>query len=438
MNKTKQVLFHVALFLVTVSLLYAFLVLASAIPNEAIYSNMEKSALSYKEKEPFSFEDGEKLCGVSDNYADTILLNISWNIGKGDPVRSAIDTKYYDGQQLGESLGFYLALTDESIMPNKDYTRYPHGSAMFIRVLHLFTDVNGVKLIGFISVLFLAALCGLILVKYKHYGLCVAFVLSILFSGVLNIRLSLEYIPAFVVGFLMSFLYLVFERHGDAPMTYLSVVGGALIAFFDFLTVETVTLLLPLILVISVRTAEKRLGELNKNLILIAKCSVCWILSYVATFVSKWSLASIICGENKFVSAFESASERFSGSLDATVNVGGLLQVVLAPVANLSTLFGAAQRVELPRVVFVLLVCVMVLGSLFYLFKSENQNKNVTYLLMLLGSVVFLRYIVLNNHSYLHEFFTYRALISPIMAVFSAMILNMSFPENKKKRVKKK
>jgi len=42
-----------------------------------------------------------------------------------------------------------------------------------------------------------------------------------------------------------------------------------------------------------------------------------------------------------------------------------------------------------------------------------------------LGSVILVRYLVLNNHSYLHAFFTYRGMISLIMAMFSIVILNV-------------
>jgi len=48
--------------------------------------------------------------------------------------------------------------------------------------------------------------------------------------------------------------------------------------------------------------------------------------------------------------------------------------------------------------------------------------------------VVFLRYLVLNNHSYLHEFFTYRALAAPILALLLVLRLNTGLPEKRGRR----
>ena len=72
-------------------------------------------------------------------------------------------------------------------------------------------------------------------------------------------------------------------------------------------------------------------------------------------------------------------------------------------------------------------VSFLVLGSVFYLFHKKKGNGTAVRLMIPLGSVVLLRYMVLSNHSYLHEFFTYRALISPVLAVFLSLALSMDF-----------
>ena len=81
-----------------------------------------------------------------------------------------------------------------------------------------------------------------------------------------NIRLCMEYQPVFLVTFLLCPLYLAAERR-SISLTLLSAAGGCMAAFFDFLTAETVTLLLPLILVTAVRAKEKRLGTLRRELL---------------------------------------------------------------------------------------------------------------------------------------------------------------------------
>ena len=224
----------------------------------------------------------------------------------------------------------------------------------------------------------------------------------------------------------MCILYLILEQKGDIYLTCLSVAGGALTAFFDFLTTETITILVPLILVIAVRTKENRIGSFKDSFYLILKCSMLWLMAYGGTFIAKWALATIVTGENKFITALFSAGDRFGGALSSQGVTNPILQIILAPFANLTMLFGGEQRLDMPRVFICLVIVALILGSLVYLLGKKPVDKASVKLLTILGIVVFARYMLLSNHSYLHEFFTYRALISPIMAVFSVIALTIS------------
>lgn len=433
MKRQRQIALHFVAFIALLTIFWMLLMFSSCIPNTAIQKNMLESALQYKEQEPFSFGNGSKWNAISDNYADAILLNVSWNMGKGSPFISSLDTWYYDGETLGENAGLYLSVIEEEIELNNDYSRYWHGSAMLVRFMHLFTDVSGMKICGFAVILVLSFITIGILLKNRHWDLAVALLLSMAAVQIWNVRLSLEYQPSFILGFLFCILYLWMERKSNFYLTMLSVAGGVSIAFFDFLTTETVVLLLPLILVISVRASENRLGEFKDNVCMLATCGCCWLLSYVGTFFVKWTVASFVTGSNKFLIGLASAGERIAGSLPGEVDDNLFLLIPKSVVANLTMLFGGQNRIEWGRVFVGLLITVLILGSLLYLFYKKS-NPTATKLLAILGSVVILRFIILSNHSYLHEFFTYRALISPIMAVLAGAVLSMdvSFPTKKK------
>ena len=145
---------HTAVFAIVLFVLWLLLFLSALIPNDMIRDNMVRSADTYKEHSTYEFADGKKFSSVADYYADALWLNIAWNIGEGNSLKSVIQTDYYDGEGLGENAGLYLTIT-ENKAPNTDYTRYWHGTSMFIRLGHLFTDVEGIKLIGFIAFLLL-------------------------------------------------------------------------------------------------------------------------------------------------------------------------------------------------------------------------------------------------------------------------------------------
>ena len=412
-------------FIGTLLLSWTFLILSSCIPNEKIQENMLKSALAYAQEDAFSYCDGNKMNGVADNYADSIWLNVAWYMGKGNPILSTLDTQYFDGGEYGENIGLYLAVSEEGTQPNTDYTRYWHGTAGFIRILHLFTDVNGVKVIGFMAVLILAAVMILLLMRDKQYLLAAAFVLSLCLVKVWNIRFCMEYQPAFIIAFTLCILYFLFEKKGDRYLLFLSIAGGTLIAFFDFLTTETMTILLPLILVVTIRAKREVKLSFTENMYFVSSQGIAWVSAYAMCFLTKWSIASLLTGENKFMTAVRSVENRLNGVVSDGSEMSGLKQILAAPAANISILFGAQERIDVMLLIMgiFLIVSVSVMGI--FISFTDKKNKDTVYILLILGSVIIVRYLVLNNHSYMHSFFTYRGLISLFMALFSICILKL-------------
>lgn len=432
----KKILRNIGIFAAVLCLFWGLLVLTSMIPNESIKKNLQKSEEFYKSAEAFSFEQGKKMHTVSDNYADAILLNILWNIDSENPVLTSLDTKYCDGGDYGVNWGLHQALNGKQA--NCDYSRYWHGSVIFLRPLFLFTDVQGIKLIGLAVVLLLAVCNLLLLLKKKQYFVAASFAISLLCIHIWDVRLALEYLPAFLVSLTMCLLFLWLEEKGEDTLLMLSVISGVSIAFFDFLTSETLAILLPLILVVLVRWQDGRLGTFRENLTWMLHCICVWGISYVMTFLVKWTAASAATGENKFLSAIRSAGVRFAGTSQEE-NLPLLQQIPYAVFANLSTLFGGEKRVDFGNILIGLLVAVLIFGGGYYLLHGKEKQKDVTCTVLVLGAVPYLRYLVLNNHSYLHEFFTYRAQAVTVIALCAVVWCNRE-PRifTQKKQVKKK
>lgn len=436
----KKILIHLGAFAAAIAVLWGALILTLLIPKEKIYDNMLKSAKSYGSLPAYSFENGKHMNAVADNYADVILLNIIWCMDSSDPVRSSLDTKYYDGGEAGVNWGLYAAVNGES--PNTDYTRYWHGSAVFIRPMLLFTDVKGIKAIGFSAVLLLAGAVCFLLIRRRQYFGTAAFVFSLLCVQFYNIRLSMEYIPMFALCLVMCILFICLEKKGTAFLTVLSVICGAGAAFFDFLTAETLTILLPLILVFIIRKQENRLGTLGENAVLSAKCGIGWGAAYAGSFLAKWLLACAFTGENKVAAALSSAEMRMSGEAE---ELPFFKQLLLAPIANISTMFGGESRVDVGKTVVGLIISAVVFGGIYLIFGRKPFDRNFAVILLILGAVPYLRYMVLSNHSYLHEFFTYRAQAASVLALCAVVWFGTKLspaPNNgkisRKKAVKRK
>ena len=422
------ILRRIAVFAAVLLALWAALVAAAAIPNERIYDNMYESALFFKDHAPYVNESQLRL--VQDNYADVILLNVTWNMGS-DPFVSTLNSAYYDGDDgttdYGENWGFYCTLAGTP--PNKDYSRYWHGMAALIRPFMLFTDIDGIKLIGTITAFVLLAVNTALLITKRQYFAAGALVAALMCVHVWNIGISLEYQPAVLVTLALLPLYILFEKN-DGALSIFAVISGVMIAFFDFLTCETLTILIPLLIVFIMRKQDNRLPEFKDCFLLTMKCGTAWFLSYSGAYIVKWSAASLVTGENKFAAALTSVEERLIGEAEELAPVA---QFFLAPLANISTLFGGYDRVSWGNIAVGLIISAVVLGSVFYLFRSrEKYDRSFSLIMLILGALPFVRFFVLNNHSYLHEFFTYRALASTILALFAMLWYSLEFRPKKK------
>jgi len=423
MKQYRHYIMYIAVFAGLILSLYLLLVLSATVPNAAIRSNMLRSAQSYANEKRYEFTDDGLFQNVTDNHADQMWLNIAWNMDGGNPFVSALDTDYYDGEDYGPSIGLYLSVS-RGLEANASYTRYWHGTAGLIRMLHLVTDIQGIKTIGMLCLLLLLWRTLRLLMCGIHWELGLCLLVSLFCVQVWNLRLSTEYFPCFLICFGMCPAFLKLERKGDFYVKLLSVISGTLTAFFDFLTTETVTILIPLILVLAIRSRERRLGSPRDVARFLLHCLLCWGLAYLGAFVVKWTAVSLATGSNHFLTALESADRRING-----IVIAGQVQqrpgILMAITANLSVLFEGTSRAEYGLVLSGLVVAVLLLLLIFRMNQVRQTFHPGTFFLLLLGSIVLIRYSVLANHSYMHAFFTYRALSGTILAILAAMVINL-------------
>ena len=76
----------------------------------------------------------------------------------------------------------------------------------------------------------------------------------------------------------------------------------------------------------------------------------------------------------------------------------------------------------------------LIFVSVWYLLRADTGHRNAALLILALGMLVPLRYIVMNNHSFLHSFFTYRALASTLLAAMAALWLSIRVGGKQPKR----
>lgn len=434
----KKIITYLVTFVFTLGVLFGALTATSKVPNSKIKNNIAKSAIYFSDKDPYRFTYGNRMCYIEDNYADAILLGVIWNVKDVSPVKTSLDTKYNDGQidgeDYGEAYGLFMNTMDK-VEANTDYTRYWHGSMVFIRPLLMFTTIENIRNIGIGAIIILSLCLCFLLIKKKYYIPAIAFILSMIMIQFWTIRLSMEYEPMFILAILMSICFILLEKKGDNVIIILAIVSGTMTAFFDFLTTETLTILLPLLFVFMIREQDGRNEDFKKNLGLVIRGLSGWGIAYVGTFLTKWTLATIVTGEDKFKAAINSAGVRVNGSIEDE-KISKIETFLKAVPANISTLFNGCERVDWGMIFAGILALIMVFGGFFYIFRGNRFRKEFVWIALIIGGMPYLRYLLLSNHSYLHEFFTYRAQLTTLTALLAIILYNCEF--HSKKASKKK
>ena len=439
----KKVLLLPVVFVFFLSLQLLLLYAAAFIPNSAIEKHYKESADYLCEKQVFFNLNKDINASKIDRYADSILLNIAWNFDK--KLSAVLMDSYYYTDYQNENDNLHDAVYDGK-EANKQYMRYWHGSAGIVRLAHTVCNIKQMYIVGavLIGVLFFVLL--VLLVKRGLIGEAAAMTIGMIAVGVWYVPMSLEYLWTFIVMLIITFFAVHYSENDHALMIVL-MLSGMITNYLDFLTSETLTLLVPLILVCSIRlkrsgsiflgtladgskktevknTSEKssvkvsnnskmRKGSDNKkaDFIVLGKFCVVWGVGYAGAWIAKWLLTALCTGANVMPYISGHIEERLYG--DAS-GMGIIEYLVKAVARNIGCLFPLGFGA-----IGVIFAVIIIVGYLYvcYVYHGNNISGHSILIFALIGFVPIVRYLVLHNHSYLHYFFTYRALMVSVMAM---------------------
>lgn len=420
------ILWFVLLILVQLGCLIA----VACIPRTGIQHNLEESSALLNEHEVFFYASASNPASRIDRYADSILLNITYYYDSEHPVTSVLRSSYYHTDSENENANLQYALENHP-EPTLDYNRYWHGSIAILRPLLLIFNLKQIYILLGCSLLILTVLLILCLIRY-HYGrstiLC--FLAGLVMISVWYVPFSLEYIWTFLLMLLACILVTVLYEKGPRSLWLLLMSFGSLTAYFDFLTTETLTLLVPLALIL-IKAYQPASGRQSESVFHLTTFSdgirfslpacLLWLVSYVGTWSLKWGIGSLILHENLFRSALSQASFRLSGAIDITDQgvVDGTTMMLQAIPRNLYYLFPFSYLGQ--HAVPVICLTLFGIAFFYYMTRRGSHVNPLPLLLGLLACAPLLRYLILSNHSYIHCFFTYRALFATIFCIGTAV-----------------
>lgn len=423
----KTILLYPIIFISTVLVCLLFLLATTLIPQGAVRENVKAGAGYFYETPLFESAVGNLENFKRDNYADCITAGIAWHLGEGEPLRAVLEANYnfLPDENVNES--FYRQMQGENVN-TESYSRYWHGSAGIIRLLFLFTDIEGIRYTIAVIGLILNVAMVISLIRKKQVALCITYTIAfLLVNGVFALS-CLEYAFIFLLVPLITVFLITSKRmkeERNVAATFL--VAGMLTAFFDFLTAETLTFTVPFVIYfITVRSEEMmketKTAQRRKDWLFLLKSGICWCVGYVGMFLAKWGLSALVLGKDTFLASADLALERINGDVSLTLSSTGPkadLGQRLAGIfqRNLGCLYWSPQDIKISTVILITLIIVSVSGIFWYMMRKEKYEYDRAVLFTVVALVPYLRFLVVSNHAYIHYFFTYRAQLVTVMVL---------------------
>ncbi len=417
----KETLKYVGVFVTTLTILILLLVLSCTIPQEKIYQNSKLSADYMTENEvdfytPLLSNGKFKI----HNYADAIWLSMAYSTDTEHPLKSALEGKYYNEfDDKHYNIYFYRDGINLDKEANTYYYRYWHGIIMFLRpLLTIFTYMD----MRYMNVLFLTGLSFLlIIILHKKLGIkpAAAFAVAITMINFYAVPYCIEYVPMFYIMFISSIIVLLLKDR--QKISYLFLITGICSNFFDFLTVETVTLCVPLIIHFYGLYNSGEVENFMDCFKHFVKLCILWLSGYVFTWISKWLITALVLRINVMENVIESVEERSVGTV---LDLSFLEQIRNSIILNLREIFPFSITKTAMGMLLMVLAVLALLFSIWFLYRKPKIEP-ISKILILIALIPYIRYMVMSNHSYLHCWFTFRAQISSIMAVLLALTVNL-------------
>ena len=376
-----------------IALFFSLSTLSNTIPQSSIYDNAKES------KEYFSQHDTyPEVLNVSyftlDYFTDALMINIA-SSGDDEHILDTTLLNPYHSQSKGISEG----LNTQNSSDIEHYSRYWHGYLLVLKPLLIFYSYNQIRIINAIFLLLVTCYCFYLIYIKVGKRIAVSFIISLLLIAFPIVPLTFQFSTCFYIAFIATIILLKFPQltnTRDGSIIFFFIVGGAT-SYFDFLTTPQITLGFPLVAYL---IKENRFNKVKELLVL----GCIWALGYASIWVSKWLIAYILTGENVIMAAVEQAEYRTAGEYNT--------QCLNTPIKILSYI--------IPFITLFLL-CIYKKYTI-----GKKAVKDNLYLL-LLALFVPAWYLLLRNHSVVHYWFTWRAIVLTIFCILCFMSKTLNF-----------
>lgn len=392
-----------AVFGVTIGLLFLLLLGAYALPGGPVRAHLEPSARTIMQEGLYPSYFGFKLFQM-DNYTDTLMLMEAATADETGPVTAMMTNTAYNVdnfETLGEDLARYLEARAAGQNAPADlepfsYARYWHGYLIWLRPLLCLMPYSGVRVVQYL-VLFALFAAVLVLLR-RRCGLRAAvwFAISQLLVTFFWAPHQIQYFTCFAIAYAGCVWVLAKPRRSDALCLCLVALGVAT-SFCDLLVTPILTLGLPV--VCWLLEPQQRLRAGGRQCALMFGGCLCWGAGYGVAWALKWVLAGLVTGQNIIADAVHQIGVRTAADTWHGMELawGNIIQFVYSTLADHGLFWP-------------LVMLAVVLVAVFCLSVRSRAALGRAAPLALAAVLPLVWFAALRTHSIQHGWFTWRAL----------------------------
>lgn len=323
-----------------------------------------------------------------------------------------------DGQTDRLMLSNALRQEENSVFYNaldvSAYPRYWHGYLVLLRPLLCIFKYKYIKYLSMILCFLLLCAAYRKVCELTNTGVGVGMVLAFGMGNLICIPLLMQYMSMYYITILSVLAFCtLYKRNKNFDMGLFFLVVGSVTNFFDFLTTPLISLGFPLVLALIVCAKEEK-HRTRDCFWFGLKQSFLWAAGYGGTWLAKWCIASVVLQKNVLADAMENILYRTGGD----AQTGRLAAIG----ENLVMMFPK------PAVVVVLAV------ALVWLVLMKRGHAPASFVkkmlpLLCVACYPFVWYLVLSNHSQVHDYFTYRTLEVTVFAAVAFLSMCVRWRE---------
>ena len=412
-SSMKTLLKYLKIFAILLIIFVGFGIFACLLPSDNIRYNIRKSVQRGDLAEEYPLAVIQKENCKLDNFTDALILNEAYCMDKSNLLQSIflLRQSVYEQSQTNT---LRLLVYNNNYNLDNGYTRYWHGNTFLARCFMTVASYSHWRIFLYVLSSLLLLFTCLKLYQATSTRVAILFAVAFLSCNVFIAQISLQFFPVLCLALIGS-LSVIKYHHNYTKIYEMFFIFGCLTIYFDLLTTPALTLGTMLAVWLALETTDNKVS-FTKDLKKLFSFSAIWLIGSIVTWLSKWILAFLTVEKDVFKQAFNQITERSSsqfGDMDLT---------------RFDAIKNNFQHVQWMVVLVVAIILV------YFIVRHFNKYGIKAFgLFLLIALLPYVWYIIVDNHSYVHYWFTFRLQIVAVMGLLFALNSMVKPPDNKQK-----